>query len=85
MATLERAIQIAVKAHSGQTDKSGEPYILHPFRVMFAVPDTDARIVAVLHDVVEVFHHHLDDRLQSARHSRGGAARDQDEQQHETQ
>ena len=53
MATLERAIRIAVEAHTGQTDKSGEPYILHVFRVMLAVADTEARIVAALHDVIE--------------------------------
>ena len=27
MSTLERAIQIAVKAHAGQTDKAGQRYI----------------------------------------------------------
>jgi (p)ppGpp synthase/HD superfamily hydrolase len=53
VATLERAIRIAVEAHTGQTEKSGEPYILHALRVMFAVPDIDARIVGVLHDVIE--------------------------------
>ena len=51
--TLERAIQIAVEAHAGQIDKANEPYILHPLRVMFDVQGEDARIVAVLHDVVE--------------------------------
>ncbi len=34
MATLERAIEIAVKAHKNQKDKSGAPYILHLIRVM---------------------------------------------------
>jgi (p)ppGpp synthase/HD superfamily hydrolase len=53
MATLERAIQIAVEAHSGQTDKAGQPYILHPLRVMLSLKTEDQRIVAVLHDVVE--------------------------------
>lgn len=53
MATLERAIEIAAKAHAGQIDKAGQPYILHPIRVMLRVPSTDARISAVLHDVVE--------------------------------
>jgi len=50
---LARAIAIAVQAHDGQTDKSGYPYILHPLRVMLALDDDDARIVGVLHDVVE--------------------------------
>jgi (p)ppGpp synthase/HD superfamily hydrolase len=50
---LERAIQIAVEAHAGQIDKANEPYLLHPLRVMFGVSGDEARIVAVLHDVVE--------------------------------
>ena len=53
MSTLERAIEIAVKAHAGQIDKAGEPYILHPLRLMFAVNGDYNRMVAVLHDVVE--------------------------------
>lgn len=65
--SLERAIELAVNAHAGQLDKVGIPYILHPLRVMLAVSDlpvhymsgtvlkadTNAMIVAVLHDVVE--------------------------------
>jgi (p)ppGpp synthase/HD superfamily hydrolase len=50
---LARAIEIAVAAHRGQTDKSGAPYILHPLRVMFALATDEERIVGVLHDVVE--------------------------------
>ncbi|MCB0077398.1 MAG: HD domain-containing protein [Anaerolineales bacterium] len=53
MSTLERAIEIAVDAHRGQRDKAGEPYILHPLRVMLRVASDEARIVALLHDVVE--------------------------------
>jgi len=53
LSTLERAIQIAVEAHAGQTDKADRPYILHPLRVMFAVDDDDARTAAVLHDTLE--------------------------------
>jgi (p)ppGpp synthase/HD superfamily hydrolase len=50
---IKHAIQIAVKAHAGQRDKAGQPYILHPLRMMFAVEAEEERIVAVLHDVVE--------------------------------
>jgi len=50
---LERAVQIAVAAHSGQRDKAGAPYILHPLRVMLRQTSEPAMIVAVLHDVVE--------------------------------
>jgi hypothetical protein len=53
MATLERAIEIAAKAHAGQVDKAGQPYVLHPLRMMLAVRTPEARIAAVLHDVVE--------------------------------
>jgi GTP diphosphokinase / guanosine-3',5'-bis(diphosphate) 3'-diphosphatase len=53
MSTLDRAIEIAIKAHAGQVDKGGEPYILHPLRVMLRMRTEDERIVAVLHDVVE--------------------------------
>jgi (p)ppGpp synthase/HD superfamily hydrolase len=34
MNMLDKAIQIAVQAHAGQTDKGGKPYILHPLWVM---------------------------------------------------
>ncbi|HEY9132890.1 MAG TPA: HD domain-containing protein [Dyella sp.] len=53
MATLERAIAIAAEAHAGQIDKGGQPYILHPLRVMLRVNSTWERMAAVLHDVVE--------------------------------
>jgi (p)ppGpp synthase/HD superfamily hydrolase len=53
MATLERAIAIAAEAHAGQVDKAGQPYILHPLRVMFRMNSTTERMAAVLHDVVE--------------------------------
>lgn len=51
--SLERAIAIAVVAHTGQKDKVGAPYILHPLRVMFRCRSDEEKIAAVLHDVVE--------------------------------
>ena len=53
MSTLERAIVIAAKAHEGQFDKGGAPYILHPLHVMLNFSTNEERITAVLHDVVE--------------------------------
>lgn len=53
MSDLERAIAISVDAHRGAVDKAGAPYILHPLRVMLAQTTNEARIVGVLHDVVE--------------------------------
>jgi (p)ppGpp synthase/HD superfamily hydrolase len=53
VSTLERAISIAAEAHTGQTDKAGERYILRPLRIMLALSTDEERIVGVLHDVVE--------------------------------
>ena len=50
---LERAIEIAVNAHKGVTDKGGNPYIVHPLRVMMSLKSDNEKIVGVLHDVVE--------------------------------
>lgn len=61
MSTLERAIQIAASAHAGQVDKAGQPYILHPLRVMLRLNAVHEQIAAVLHDVVEDTHVELSD------------------------
>ena len=53
MSTLAKAIALAAQAHGEQVDKAGEPYILHPLRMMQRLDDRAAQIVAVLHDVVE--------------------------------
>lgn len=53
MSNLETAIRIAVTAHASQVDKGGNAYITHPLRLMAAVDGDEAKIVAVLHDVVE--------------------------------
>ena len=53
MPSIEKALQIAARAHEAQKDKEGHPHILHPLRVMNAVEDEPAKIVAVLHDVIE--------------------------------
>lgn len=51
--TLERALALAAAAHAGQKDKAGQPYILHPIRVMLNVRTDEERTAALLHDVVE--------------------------------
>lgn len=50
---LEKAIALATVAHMGQRDLVGEPYILHPLRVMLRMKDPESMIVAVLHDILE--------------------------------
>lgn len=53
MSTLAKAIALAAQAHVDQVDKAGQPYILHPLRMLMRLHDERAQIVAVLHDVVE--------------------------------
>ncbi|MBU1105282.1 MAG: guanosine-3',5'-bis(diphosphate) 3'-pyrophosphohydrolase [Candidatus Riflebacteria bacterium] len=53
MSTLEKAIEIAARAHTGQVDKAGAPYIFHPLRLMFSVTGQLEQMTAVLHDIVE--------------------------------
>jgi len=53
MPEVEKAVEIAAKAHQGQTDKSGSPYILHPIKLVLQM-ETEAEMkAAALHDVVE--------------------------------
>jgi (p)ppGpp synthase/HD superfamily hydrolase len=61
--TLEETIAFAARAHQGQIYPSpgGEPYILHPLRVMLRLEAPLDRIIAVLHDVVEDTAYTLDD------------------------
>lgn len=59
---LEKAIKIASIAHTGQKDKAGEPYILHPLQVMMRCRHNEiVRVIAVLHDVVEDSNFTLED------------------------
>ncbi len=53
MTTVEDAISLAVRAHAGQVDRYGQPYILHVLRVVARVFDAPAQMAAALHDVVE--------------------------------
>ncbi len=51
--TLEDAIVLAAEKFRGICDKDGQPYVLHLLRVAISVADPDARIVGLLHDIVE--------------------------------
>lgn len=53
---LQSALELAVEAHRGQYRKyTGEPYVIHPIRVMLALADQPlaVQVAAVLHDTVE--------------------------------
>jgi len=50
---LELAISVATKAHEGQVDKGGNPYVTHLKSVADALDSTENKIVAYLHDICE--------------------------------
>jgi len=62
-ATLQDAVKMARKAHLGQVDKIGLPYILHPIAVMNdpSLTTEIEKMVAVLHDVVEDTEYEVED------------------------
>ncbi len=47
------AEEIARRAHAGQKDRSGADYIEHPLTVAKTCRDTESKIVALLHDMIE--------------------------------
>ena len=57
----KQALKLCFEAHKDQVDKSGMPYVFHPFHVAEQMPDEDTTIVALLHDVVEDTDYTLDD------------------------
>lgn len=48
-----KALRLAYAAHHGQTDKSGQPYIFHPYHLAEQMTDEVSTCVALLHDVAE--------------------------------
>lgn len=60
---VEIAKAIAEKAHAGQFDKAGKPYIEHPAHVAAQIQGDEAKAVAWLHDVVEDTETTFDDLL----------------------
>lgn len=52
-AKTKAALKLCFEAHKNQTDKSGMPYVFHPFHLAEQMKDEDTTIAALLHDVVE--------------------------------
>ena len=50
---IQKALDLAYKAHHGQKTWSGNPYIFHPIRLMERMDTEEEKCVALLHDVVE--------------------------------
>jgi len=57
----KKAMLIAFNAHKDQTDKSGLPYIFHPFHLAEQMTDEVSVCAALLHDVAEDTDVSLDD------------------------
>lgn len=55
--SIDKAYQVAYKAHENQFRKSGEPYIIHPLNVAIILADLEMDketiIAGILHDVIE--------------------------------
>ena len=47
------ALKLCFEAHKEQTDKSGMPYVFHPFHLAEQMTTEETTIVALLHDLVE--------------------------------
>jgi (p)ppGpp synthase/HD superfamily hydrolase len=52
---LGKVLVLATNAHAGQFDRGGNPYILHPIKVMhyLKTDDEELQCIALLHDVIE--------------------------------
>ncbi len=51
--TTKRALELCAQAHEGQRDKSGMPYVLHPFHLAEQMTTPSETCVALLHDTME--------------------------------
>ncbi len=49
----KKAMKLCFEAHKDQVDKSGIPYVFHPFHLAEQMPDEVTTVTALLHDVVE--------------------------------
>lgn len=49
----KKALVISFNAHKEQIDKSGMPYVYHPYRIAEQMEDEYTTCVALLHDVIE--------------------------------
>ena len=49
----KKALRLCFEAHKEQVDKSGMPYVFHPFHLAEQMETEEATVVALLHDLVE--------------------------------
>lgn len=63
---LSKMLMLAVTRHNGQFDKGGNPYILHPLKVMHYLKSDDEELqcIALGHDLVEDCFKTVDEGMQ---------------------
>ena len=49
----KKALKLCFEAHKEQKDKSGLPYVFHPFHLAEQMKDEKTTVAALLHDVAE--------------------------------
>lgn len=49
----KQALKLCFNAHKNQLDKSGLPYVFHPFHLAEQMTDEYTTVTALLHDIVE--------------------------------
>ena len=49
----KKALKLSFDSHKNQTDKTGMPYVFHPFHLAESMDDEISTVCALLHDVVE--------------------------------
>ena len=57
----KKAMKLCFAAHKDQIDKSGMPYVFHPFHLAEQMTDELTTVTALLHDVVEDTPYTMDD------------------------
>lgn len=57
----KKALQLCFDAHKDQKDKTGMPYVFHPFHLAEEMRDEISTVCALLHDVVEDTDYTLED------------------------
>ncbi len=60
----KKALRLCFDAHKEQVDKSGMPYVFHPFHLAEQMQDENTTVVTLLHDIVEDTDYSFDDLRQ---------------------
>ena len=59
----KKALKLCFEAHKNQVDKSGIPYVFHPFHLAEQMTTEETTIVALLHDLVEDTDYTIEDLI----------------------